>query len=331
MLLPLLGSFLNLKDFSSKYLKSQIQYVFLLILIALIPCLLKFLVSLTSIVSQLKSGNPTYPWPPYTDFLKSLVISGVLLVSLSIFKKLFRNASNTLISRKYKGEDREFRRQKLVDCVFKGSFYVGICSYGYFVVKDCDFFPFALGGRGSSANMFNGYPYQEFDAYENIKLYLTIQLGYHIFSLIQHIFNKAKNDYIDMLLHHLMTVALVGLAYFMNYVAISILVLLVHDLSDVFGYLVRIFIDTEYKNFAVLCYVGLLMSWLYFRLIVLPFEIMRFGIYLNPIIQDLNGYLLLAVMLHCLIILHVYWYYLFIQMGIKFIKTKSAEDTYHVE
>jgi len=331
MLVPLLGSLLNLKDFSSKYLKSQIQYLFLLILIALIPWLLKFLVSFTSIVSQLKSGNPTYPWPPYTDFLKSLAISGLLLSSLSIFKKLFKNSSNSLISRKYQGEDREFRRQKLVDCVFKGSFYVGICSYGYLVVKDCDFFPLALGGKGSSANMFNGYPYQEFAAHEDIKFYLTIQLGYHIFSLVQHMLNKAKNDYIDMLLHHFMTVALVGLAYFMNYLAISVLVLLVHDISDVFGYLVRIFIDTEYKNLTVLSYAGLLVSWLYFRLIVLPFEIMRFGIYLNPIIQDLNGYLLLGVMLHCLIILHVYWYYLFIQMGIKFMKSKTAEDTYHVE
>lgn len=331
MLLPLLGSFLNLKDFSSKYLKSQIQYLFLLILVALIPCLLKFLVSFTSIVSALKAGNPAYAWPPYIDFAKSLLISGLLLISLSVFHRLFRQTSERLISDKYKGLDREFRRVKLVDCVFKCSFYVLICAYGYSVVKDTDFLPLTLGGSGHSANMFNGYPYQEFSAYEDLKWYLTIQLGYRIFSLLQHMFNKARNDYIDMLLHHLMTVALIGLAYFMNYVAISVLVLLVHDLSDIFGYFVRIFIDTKYKNLTLISYVGLLIGWLYFRLIVFPFEIIRFGLYLNPIICDLNGYLLLGVMLHCLIILHVYWYYLFIQMGLKFLNTKSVQDTYHVE
>jgi ceramide synthetase len=158
-----------------------------------------------------------------------------------------------------------------------------------------------------------------------------MQLGYHLFSLFQHILKKPKNDYIEMLLHHLMTVALIGLAYFMNYVAISVIVLMVHDFSDVFGYIVRVFVDTNFKVVTLAAYLGLLISWLYLRLVVFPFDIIYYGLYLNLEIFDLPGTILLAVMLHCLVVLHLYWYYLFIQMGLKFLKTKTTQDTYHVE
>jgi hypothetical protein len=236
-----------------------------------------------------------------------------------------------LISSKYKGLDRGFRSEKLVDCLFKGSYYIFSSSFGFYVAKDCEFFTRYLGGQGHSLNMFIEYPYLKIQNYEEVKLYLVIQLGYHLFSLFQHMLKKPKNDYIEMLLHHLVTVALISIAYFMNYVTISVVILFVHDFSDVFGYIVRIFVDTEYKSITLVGYVGLLVTWLYLRIIVFPFDIIRNSIYLNPTIRSMPGTVLLSVMLHCLVVLHVYWYYLFIQMGLRFVKTKTAQDTYHVE
>jgi hypothetical protein len=318
-------------EFGKKVLRSQIQYFFLSMLLALIPFILGFLQSFTSIVSELKQANPAYPWPAYSDLLKALLTTVFLLVANAIFTKFFTPYAEWCISAKYKGKERYFKTHKFVDCVFKGSYYLFAFCFGYYAVKDTDFLTPMLGGRGNSVNMFKDYPYQEIKNYELIRNYLMVQLGYHLYSLTVHVCREPKNDFIEMLLHHLMTVLLIGLAYLMNYVPISVGVLLCHDFSDVLGYVVRTIVDTSLKKMTLVAYFGLLISWFYSRLIVFPFDVIRFGIYMDPKVLQLQGTLLMTVMLHILIILHVYWFYLFIQMGLRFVKTKETQDTYHIE
>jgi ceramide synthetase len=331
MALGKITKFFPSNGFTKKVLRNQIQYLFLTMIIFLIPLFLSFLREFNNYVTSYKSNNLAYPWPEYSDLFKSVLVSIIILTLSFVFGKVFVPVGEKFISKRYKGKDRVFKVHKFVDCVFKGMYYVFASAFGYYTVRNEGFLPPFLGGKGDSSNMFQGYPYQKFNDLDLLKTYLQIQLGYHIYSLIIHIVREAKNDFIEMLLHHLMTVSLVALAYMMNYLSVSALVLLCHDFSDVFGYFMRITVDTDYKKVIIFAYASLLLSWFYMRLIVFPFNVMWCAIYINPIIGDLPGALFLGLMVHFLVVLHAYWFYLFIQMGLKFAKSKVPEDTYHVE
>ena len=316
---------------SRKILRNQMQYLFLIMLIVVIPFLVKFVNEFNNIVEMRRKGNEDYPWPKYTDLYKALATTAVLIVLYIPFVKLFENQAEKLISLKYQGNERKYKTEKIIDCIFKGAYYLFSSILAYIAIKDTFFLSPFLGGKGSTDNMFFEYPYQNIKGYELICDYIMIQLGYHFFSLLQHLYKEPKNDFIEMLLHHVMTVSLVGLAYYMNYVTMSSLVLFVHDVSDVFGYLVRIFVDTNYKMITLSSYIGLLISWFYMRLVIFPFDLIRVAVYVNPMPQEIYGMGVLGGMLHFLLILHIYWYYLFIKIGLKFLATKETEDTYHVE
>jgi len=154
-----------------------------------------------------------------------------------------------------------------------------------------------------------------------------IQLGYHLKSFLIHVWNKPKNDFMEMLLHHSMTVFLISLAYLMNYVTMSLLVLYSHDFADIFGCFVQTFVDTNRKWLTFTCYIMLLISWFYTRLWVFPNELIRASCYENTV--EIHGLFVMGGMLHFLLVLHVYWFYLFIRMGMRFLRTSHVEDIQH--
>ena len=321
----------SIQDIFNKILRNQMQYFFLVLLLMVVPFLLKFLKEFDSIVEMRKSGDKTYPWPEYTDLYKALLVTSVFIVLNLIFTHLYRPVAELLVAAKHKGREREFKVSKMIDCTFKGSYYIFASVLGYVAAKDSYYLSPLLGGNGCTDLMFTDFPYQRLEELFLVRDYLIIQLGYHLYSFILHVVKKPKNDFIEMLLHHIVTVALVGLAYYMNYMTMSLLVLFCHDFSEVFSYLVRIFVDTKYSNFAVICYVGLLVSWFYMRLVVFPFDLIRVAVYMNPVAHEIYGMGVMGGMLHILLILHAYWFYLFIKMGLRFLATKDPQDTYHVE
>ena len=75
--------------------------------------------------------------------------------------------------------------------------------------------------------------------------------------------------------HHLVTIALVGTSYAYNYLRVGVLVLYLHDVSDVVGDLVKIFNYLQLEGLRGLflleaAFVTLLGSWFYYRLYRLP-------------------------------------------------------------
>ena len=131
----------------------------------------------------------------------------------------------------------------------------------------------------------------------------------------------------EMLLHHSITVLLVSLAYLMNYLPMSLLILFSHDISDAFVSYARFLVDTNSKYLAFFVYLFLIISWFYTRLIIFPFDLIRVSCYMNPMMHEMYGIGILGAMVHVLVLLHLYWFVLLINMGIKFVKTSTPEDT----
>ncbi|GMF41256.1 unnamed protein product [Phytophthora fragariaefolia] len=191
-------------------------------------------------------------------------------------------------------------------------------------------FPPSLGGKGEvikSFDVLSDAPSSE------LKYYFMVQLGYHLHSLLYMVFfSPIRNDFIEMLLHHVATIILIGGSYLANYTAFGALVVFTHDIGDVTGYGIKSIVDSGKTPLIVFMYVLLLVSWAYTRLFVFPCHLIFSSLIELPQKHpDIVGAFVypMNAMLCMLMVLHVYWYSLFLVMGYALVNKGVAEDIQH--
>jgi len=306
---------------------NKFQLAFFLVLVVLFPPLVPFLKALDSIVQMRRSGNPQYLWPDYSDLKLSLYIAVAVYLIWGSVKKPLQQAMESLILPKYVGVGRQEKAKRAAENVFKGSYYLFIVLFGYVAAKDAPFLPAALGGHGSMNAVFDDFPYQPYHTFPLVRTYLMTQLGLHLFSFTEHMMSKPKNNFMEMLLHHCMTLLLISLAYFMNYVTVSHLVLFLHDISDLFLDWARATADTQLQTLTRTMSVLVVLSWVYTRLYLFPFYLMDVAYWRTKIpSEEMYGKDLLGAMLHVLLVLHIYWFILIIKMAYRLTVDKKEVD-----
>lgn len=94
-------------------------------------------------------------------------------------------------------------------------------------------FPKSLGGHGDVKNAF--FLVDDPPSVE-LRRYFLIQLGYHFHSLVYMVaLSPIRNDFIEMLLHHVVTIILIGCSFMGNYTPSGALIAITHDIGDVTG------------------------------------------------------------------------------------------------
>lgn len=93
---------------------------------------------------------------------------------------------------------------------------------------------------------------------------------------------QMRNDFYEMAIHHLVTIALICTSHGLNWTRIGCLVLFVHDVSDIGTYVIKAVVDMDCLPLTAVGYISCLGSWFYLRLWVLPFvlirDILKYGI-----------------------------------------------------
>ncbi|TDH67484.1 hypothetical protein CCR75_008570 [Bremia lactucae] len=267
------------------------------------------------------SGTPGMP--QYTDLLLSGVISSALIAVRFASANIFASLARVVLSPKKRLV--KDRVDRFASVLFKLIYFVSITIVGFFVMQNEAWFPEYLGGKGSAIKtllaLSKAPPYA-------LKIYFLVQLGYHLHSLIFMIaFSTIRNDFVEMLLHHVATILLMSGSYLSNYVAFGALVLFTHDIGDVFGYGIKSIVDTGNTPLVAMMYLLLLASWGYTRLYVLPYHLIFSAVVVvsQDIIDGTFAKPMIA-MLCMLMVLHVYWYILFLVMGYILLKKGVAED-----
>lgn len=257
------------------------------------------------------------PDPKY--LLPSIPICIFILILKRILIKGFTGIADKIVRKdKYPEKEREDKVKKCALNIYKSLNYISLTIIGYSLLKDESYLPPSLGGHGDVENMWVDLPYQIQNP--KLRIYYLVSFGYHLHSLIDQFKYIGKPNFGDMMLHHIITVFLIVFSFLNNYVRIGALVLLVHDVSDICGSLVKIFINSKYEKLTLTFYFGLLASWIYFRLYVYPFQVINSAIKQvpNPI-HEKNKFLIL--LMASLVVLHIYWFIAFLLMIINYIRT----------
>ena len=110
---------------------------------------------------------------------------------------------------------------------------------------------------------------------------------------------------------------------------------MLHDISDIPVDLSKLANFLKWKTTTVVCFVSMCITWLLTRLIILPFIVWRSIIYESWLVCA-DGYVppmyynmfqpIFVFLLGFLILLHFFWFTMFIQMGYVLIRKGEAHD-----
>ena len=105
--------------------------------------------------------------------------------------------------------------------------------------------------------------------------FYIIKFAYHIFECLNAgLFHRDRKDFSEFLLHHILTIVMVGYSYITNVIPIGGGVMLVMDASDIFTALFKLTVDVSDKLLAP-AFIMMISTWTYFRMWFYPIYLVK--------------------------------------------------------
>jgi len=215
---------------------------------------------------------------------------------------------------------------KYVEALWRFIFYSTFCVLGYYVL----FVPTTAAWIIDSNEYFEGWPLHPMSA--AILLYYQVELGCYMHQLMWT--EVSRSDALEMIAHHLITIALIVISYLTNYMRFGVSVLFLHDLADVvlesakvLNYISKAkehkwlstIVDGLFGVFAVTFFVTRLV--LFPRYILYVICVDGWAIYGC----EWGGCYFFIGFLMALQCLHIFWFYLIMRMVVKMVFVGTIE------
>ena len=254
--------------------KDPMQLVFLILSIFSFGCIFPFFYDAYEFVKVSKANAPeTYEFPKITDFEITLYSTVFFALLEVIIKKVAYRFLEPYCKEQTDVKSREIRTMKAAQCVFKGIYYTTVTAWGYSVLKDQKWYPVSLGGSGDISIVFDEWPYPVRPP--QLKEYFLVILGSHLGALLNHVGYSSNKDFIEMGLHHMVTVVLCSGVYLVNAYHMGAIISLLHDAGDILTCVSRVLAESRDKTFVGPLFLLHMVVWFYTRLMVLPYLIYR--------------------------------------------------------
>jgi len=227
-----------------------------------------------------------YRFPKIIDLSWCIVAAIGFSVMQLVLDKISRPFFWHICKEKEDEAVRAVRAEKASYCFFKFVYYTGMTIAEYMIMQQEPWFPWYLGGKGNDMKNELEYAHLGTNPYNPVTpgllQFYQAQIGYRAADLFIHSFVKKKraNDFNEMLLHHIVALALVINSFLTNIMPIGAMIMLLHDLSDIFTSLMRLIGETQYytMHVAKVFYFCMIGTWFYCRLLILPYFAYVLGI-----------------------------------------------------
>jgi ceramide synthetase len=284
------------------------------------------------------------------------LIRQIKSVAIPSFRDVGRRMGRTTHGVEWEKENQE-RITKFGEYVFRLLFHSALSIFGLWYFCDKPWWDL---GNGGQRTIFSGYPHHEIET--GMIWYYLIQSAYNVdamISLIELSFvitvqfpicpkrkelrnpvsiawsPTCRGDFREMFIHHVVTNMLVLGSSFCRFTRVGSMLLLLHDISDVPVDLSKLANFMKWKITTIVCFISILVMWSITRLGILPFVIWK-TIYLEgkivymegPIDRRLHDMYVrgFAVLIACLIGLHLFWFSILIRMGYRLVTKGERHD-----
>ncbi|CAL2049962.1 CBN-HYL-2 protein [Caenorhabditis brenneri] len=282
-----------------------------------------------------QTTEPGYMYPHYSH-LWMTVLTGI---SLIIYRFVFENYIFVplayYLSRKNPPEtrqgvlDREKKYTRMAECAMRALYYfLSFCSGLYLVSNESHFYDIT--------ECWRKWPFHPIPT--AISWYYWIQGGFYIALVFGILFLDAKrSDFWQMLVHHFITLALIGISWIMNMTRVGTLILVSHDAVDILIDVGKILRYEQLDTALAICFAGVLIVWVVTRLVYYPFWVIRSVWFDAPaLIQDDYEWLNLGqqpqaprfimFLLTALLVLHIFWAYILFKIAYDTVKYGVVDD-----
>lgn len=97
---------------------------------------------------------------------------------------------------------------KACNSFYKGLYFLAVTIWGFLILRNEKYCTPLLFGNGDLKYL--NYELQTYERPRGFRLYYLGTMGYHVHSLITHALHTARNDFVEMFLHHIVTIFLYG-------------------------------------------------------------------------------------------------------------------------
>ncbi|XP_050302101.1 ceramide synthase 6 [Anthonomus grandis grandis] len=170
----------------------------------------------------------------------------------------------------------------------------------------------------------NGFPHQSVS--NDIWWYYMYSMAFYWSLCVSQFFDVKRKDFWQMFIHHIATILLMSLSWIVNVFRVGTLVLVVHDLADIFLEGAKM---TKYAGYQKVCdviFAIFTVIWIVTRLGFFPFWIIRnTSIDAPKLVPMFPAYYIFNSLLCVLLVLHIFWTYLILKIAYKSLNAGQME------
>jgi very-long-chain ceramide synthase len=165
-------------------------------------------------------------------------------------------------------KDRLIKVNMMAERTYRFLLYLSFTILGLLIGNQGKFLHRYIFGNESDPQYFTNYPCQVLPRYMDD--FHIIKFSYHVYEILNaSLFHRDRRDFSEFLLHHIVTITMVGYAYATNVIPIGGPIMLVMDASDVFVAAFKLTVDA-YDKWIFPVFLSMVFTWVYFRIWFFP-------------------------------------------------------------
>ncbi|XP_026755021.1 ceramide synthase 5-like [Galleria mellonella] len=216
-----------------------------------------------------------------------------------------------------RSQDKPSTLVKFCENAWKATFYSCNFAFGTYVLWDKEWL-------WDIDQCYIGYPHQGLT--NDVWWYYTISSAFYWSLAISQFWDVRRKDFWQMFVHHIATIALLSFSWICNLHRIGTLVMFLHDFADIFVELVKASKYAKYQRLCDTLFLALIVVWISTRIVIYPFYIIWSTSIRAPMLLPMfPAYYIFNSLLCLLLVLHVVWTWLILQIAYKTIQAGQME------
>ncbi|KCV72179.1 hypothetical protein H696_01581 [Fonticula alba] len=195
--------------------------------------------------------------------------------------------------------------------------FSALCLVGLLV---CGKYPWLL----RSIDWWNAYP----SAIEpDVKQFYLFDLAYWLQTCFVLYHEPRLDDRMQMWVHHAVTIFLIVLSLSIGFYRVGVLVMVLHDLSDPFMEIAKLFVYVGRESISAVFFVAFTLAFFITRLVLFPGFVLRSTLLEASFFLKVgHGYVIFNCLLAILQALHVFWFYLIMKIVVRTLLGNPMSD-----
>jgi len=268
-----------------------------------------------------------------TTFIVSLLLISIARLCLagvyrsSLASRLPKSLFGRILAPKFLTDD---KKRKLHENVYYTIWHTLSFIIVLLAVSPEPWFRQMIASRDSGWSLY-GWPHAF--THQETSLYM-FELAFWVSCLLFMAVETVRKDFKEMLLHHIATIALISISYKYGFIRIGYVVLLVHDVGDIFLYSAKSFNYLKFERTTNILFGAFVVVFFVSRLVLFTFVLRSAWLGVLNYYPEMNrtvdkSAVILPLLLAVLQILHYMWFGLILRMIYRmvFMEKNSQKDS----